>query len=124
VPDAPILGTLSHLVKEPVMRTIVGFVAGALVVLGSASSAQAQAPYSFNSEPLMSINRSYLGYGNMVYNGPGSLSPYYSSPARAVAPVAPAAPTATYYVPTQAQTYYAPARPRFRLFGWRRGYAY
>jgi hypothetical protein len=36
-----------------------------------------QRVYAFKDEPLMSINNSYLGYGNLVYVGPNPPSPGY-----------------------------------------------
>jgi hypothetical protein len=89
--------------------------------------------YAFKDEPLMSINRSYLGYSNFVDYGPesalGSYSGYNAAvraraaaPAPAYVPARTYAQTPTYY---QAPTYAQPAPRRgFRLFGWRRGYGY
>ena len=103
-------------------------------LLGLAADAQAQTtyggaprPYRYSDEPLMSINRSYLGYSNFVDYGPG-LPAHSNPPPRGgyvtgyAAPRAPvyAAPRAPVYtVPTPG--YSAPVR-RGRLFGWLRGY--
>jgi hypothetical protein len=108
------------------MRNLFGLtltLAGALV-LGHGSDARAQGTYPrgtsysrgyrFADEPVMSINRSYLGYSNFVDPGPGlpaHADPpgQYSATTRALARQAPA------YVR-------APASPRrgFRLFRrWR-----
>lgn len=125
------------------MRTLYGFVLMGVLVFGGASLAEAQmlstgagpaaysyysapaAPagsargYAFKDEPLMSINRSYLGYSNFVYYGPGSPSPYATAPGTAPARgyVAGSAAPPTYY-------YYARPPARRGLFGWRRGYGY
>ena len=100
------------------MRTAPGIALAAALVLGAAADARAQAgypssrPYRFSDEPLMSINRSYLGYSNFVWGGPGL-------PAHANPP-----PRGGYvgaYRSAPPRTYYAPA-PRGRFFGWWRGY--
>jgi hypothetical protein len=119
----------------------------ATLVLASAGESRAQwvyagsrptyCGYAFKDEPLMSINRSYLGYSNFVDYGPDSALGAYSGynaavraraypPAPVQAPRYVQAPTyaqaPTYY---QAPTYAQPAPRRgFRLFGWRRGYGY
>lgn len=107
------------------MRLGFGFSVAALLLASGASVSHAQgtyapqyygnvpAPgaagspgYAFKDEPLVSVNRSYLGYSNLVYRGPGSLSPFQPRPTQ----------------PTPAPGGYAPVRRGFRLFGWRRGY--
>jgi hypothetical protein len=132
---------------ENVMRTLSGLSLAAALVLVGAAETRAQwvyagsrptyGGYAFKDEPLMSINRSYLGYSNFVDYGPESALGAYSGynaavRARAYPPAPVQAPTyvqAPAYVQTrtyaQAPTYYqAPARRGFRLFGWRRGYGY
>lgn len=124
------------------MRTLYGLVLTGVLVFGGASLAEAQmastgagpaaysyysapAPsagyargYAFKDEPLMSINRSYLGYSNFVYYGPGSPSPYATAPS-----TAPARGYVAGY--TTPPTYYYTRPPvRRGLFGWRRGYGY
>src|SRR5262249_50891509 len=95
--------------------------AAAALLLGAAADARAQAsypyagarPYRFSDEPLMSINRSYLGYSNFVDPGPG-LPAHANPPPRGgyvnAAPSPSPGPPAA-YVPVR----------RFRWFGgWRR----
>src|SRR5262249_44036868 len=63
---------------------------------------------SLKDEPSMSINRSYPGYGTLVYVGPDPPAPGYVT---------------RYGAAVTAQGYTrapAPARRGFRLFGWRR----
>jgi hypothetical protein len=100
------------------MRNTSGIALAAALVLGATANARAQAgypyarPYRFSDEPLMSINRSYLGYSNFVYPGPGL-------PAHANPP-----PRGGYVNPppaTRPPAYYVPAR-RSRWFGPWRGY--
>jgi hypothetical protein len=94
-----------------------------ILVLGHSTDARAQQRgYVFADEPLVSINRSYLGYGNFVDPGPG-LPAHADPPGRNSATTRALAPAAPVYVrpPTY---YYVPARPRMRWFGWRRGYGY
>ena len=114
------------------MRTLLGLGLAGAVTLGAAAGASAQAPsghpYSFKDEPLMSINRSYLGYSNFVYYGPG-LPAHANPPGRAAAvgapvytqPPAPAPARAPVYVQPPAR-YAAPARPVARWYGWGWGY--
>jgi hypothetical protein len=113
------------------MRTPFGLALAGALALGPAAVARAQwvyagsapnayrypvAPsggaysrgYAFKDEPLMSINRSYLGYSNFVYYGPHPPAPGFL--ADGLAPRAPG-----YVRPA------APARRGF-LFGGRRGY--
>jgi hypothetical protein len=103
------------------MRTRLSLASAATVMLGLVADVQAQwvytrgAPavayprgYSFRDEPVMSINNSYLGYGNFTYYGP-TLAPRFLTGNK----------------PYQSPGYtYAPARRVFRPFGWRRGYRY
>lgn len=103
------------------MRTTFGLALAGALVLGLSGAAQAQgtsAPYGyrFKDEPVMSVNRSYLGYTNFVYYGP---DPAFGYPPK--------------YKTFRPQTYvhtpapapvYAPPRRGFRLFGGRRGYPY
>jgi hypothetical protein len=133
--------------QENAMRTPFGMTAAIALMLGSAADAQAQTtyggvarPYHYSDEPLMSINRSYLGYSNFVDYGPGlpahanppprggyaaAPAPVYAAPRAPVytAPRAPVytAPPAPAYATAPAQPYSAPVR-RGRLFGWFRGY--
>jgi hypothetical protein len=105
--------------RENAMRTLLALgVAGALT-LGAAAGASAQAPYGrpyyFKDEPLMSINRSYLGYSNFVYYGPG-LPAHANPPGRTAAPA-----RAPVYVQPPAR-YAAPTRPIARWYGWGWGY--
>jgi hypothetical protein len=118
------------------MRSLSRFALAGLVVAGFAAEAPAQgvprpnpyyayggygyaapAPgavysrgYAFKDESPFSINRSYLGYGNLTYTGPGNPGPSYMT--------GPAASRANGTYP------YASAQPRRGLFGlrWRRGY--
>jgi hypothetical protein len=65
--------------------------------------------YAFKDEPVMSVNRSYLGYTNLVDvsgrpSAPRFMTDYGNR-------------TQGYYVP-------APAPRGVRWFGWRRGYRY
>ncbi|MDR3635848.1 MAG: hypothetical protein P4L84_18745 [Isosphaeraceae bacterium] len=91
---------------------------GQTVYVGAAPNGYYRAPapvysqnYAFKDEPLMSINRSYLGYSNLTYTGPGSLSPFGATgTGTAVAPAYVSAP--------------APVRRGFGLFGRRRAYRY
>ena len=67
------------------MRTLFGLTLTAALAFGHADAARAQMayagrpapgpsyaqPYKFSDESLFSINRSYLGYSNFVYRGPG-----------------------------------------------------
>jgi hypothetical protein len=91
------------------------------LVAGAAADARAQAgypysrPYRFSDEPLMSINRSYLGYSNFVYPGPGL--PAHANPPPRGGYVNPAPATR----PPAYPVYQVPARPR-RWLGWWRGY--
>jgi hypothetical protein len=119
---------IDHRSKENAMRTVFGLALTGALVLGHAAAARAQgamiggapygnrysgppphaAPYrrvySYMDEPVMSINRSYLGYSNFVYDGPGLPPGGYATGYR--------------YVP--APGYVTPAPRGFRRFGWRR----
>jgi hypothetical protein len=102
--------------KENAMRTAAGIALATILVLGTAAEARAQAypysrPYRFSDEPLVSINRSYLGYSNFVYSGPGLPAHHNPPPRGGYVQTYPSAPPRTYYVPA----------PRGRWFGgWRR----
>jgi hypothetical protein len=108
---------------EKAMRTMFGLALAGAIVLGEAGAARAQGPYgyrnyrapsvgaasprgyAFKDESLMSINNSYLGYGNFVYVGPDPPAPgYVSGVPRSYSP--------------------APVRRGVRWFGRRRGYRY
>jgi len=117
------------------MRTRFGITTAIALVLGSAAGTQAQTtsggapyPYRYKDEPLMSINRSYLGYTNFVDYGPG-LPAHANPPPRGgyvtgyTARRAPVytAPRAPVYATAPATGYSVPVR-RGRLFGWLRGY--
>jgi hypothetical protein len=113
------------------MRILFGLGLASAFTLGSAASASAQAsygrPYYFKDESLMSINRSYLGYSNFVYYGPG-LPAHADPPGRTAAPVRapvyvrpPAPARAPVYVQPPAR-YSAPGRPVTRWYGWGWGY--
>jgi hypothetical protein len=96
------------------------------LALGHSTDARAQGVpsrgYVFADEPLVSINRSYLGYSNFVDPGPG-LPAHADPPGRNSATTRALTPAAPVYV--RPPTYYhVPARPRMRWFGWRRGYGY
>ena len=64
--------------------------AAAALLLGLAGEGRAQQVvssggtpvrgYDFNREPLMSVNRSYLGYGNFTYQGASPPAPGYVTP--------------------------------------------
>ena len=78
--------------------------------------------YVFADEPLVSINRSYLGYSNFVDPGPG-LPAHADPPGRNSATTRALTPAGPVYLRSPSY-YYVPARPRMRWFGWRRGYGY
>jgi hypothetical protein len=79
--------------------------------------------YRFSDEPVMSINRSYLGYSNLEYSGPG-LPAHANPPPRGGYVTGYAAPRAPVYAPAPASApapvYYVPARRG--PFRWLRGY--
>jgi hypothetical protein len=113
------------------MRTLIILGLAGVLVFEAASHASAQGaygrPYAFKDEPVMSINNSYLGYGNFVYPGPGlpaHANPpgWYSAP-RTWTP-APAQAHARVYVrrPAPAPAP-APARRTIRWNGWQWVYA-
>jgi hypothetical protein len=117
-------------------HAIVTALASALV-LAAASDGRAQVryPYRYSDEPLMSINRSYLGYSNFVDYGPG-LPAHANPPPRGGYPAPYAAPRTPAYVqaPQRPRTYVPPPAPtqatiarqpvyyvqprRARWFGW------
>ena len=93
---------------------------GAVVVLGHVPACRAQT-YAFKDEPLMSINRSYLGYSNFVWQGPHAPAPGYVTQygqARSPGYVRAAAPAPAVVAAP------APVQRRGRWFWRRRGYAY
>ncbi len=101
---------------------------GAVVLLVPSLSARGQSAYSgtysFKNEPLASVNQSYLGYSNFVYQGPRAPSPYPYPYGYPTAP-APAAVQPRTYVAAPAPTTYVAAPPRrFGLFGRLRGHRY
>ena len=116
------------------MRTRFGMTTAIALLLGSAAGTQAQTyggppyPYRYKDEPLMSINRSYLGYSNFVDYGPRPPA-HANPPPRGgyvtgyAAPRAPvyATPRAPVYTTAPAPVYSAPVR-RGGLFGWLRRY--
>jgi hypothetical protein len=110
----------SRRAKENNMRSALGIVLATVLVLGVVADARAQAgypysrPYRFSDESPFSINRSYLGYSNFVYSGPGM--PAHADPPPRGGYVHP-------YPGTQPRTYNPPApAPRPRWYGWWRGY--
>jgi hypothetical protein len=103
------------------MRTLFGLALAGAFMLGHPDAAQAQGPsapypYRFKDEPLMSINRSYLGYSNFNYYGPDPALGAYTT-YRASRPQ-------TYVQAPASAPVQVPARRGFRLFGGRRGYRY
>jgi hypothetical protein len=100
------------------MRTTTGIALATALVLGATADARAQGsypysrPYRFSDEPLMSINRSYLGYSNFVYSGPGLPAHHNPPPRGGYVYTYPSPPPPVYYVPA----------PRGRWSGWWRGY--
>ena len=108
-------------IKENAMRNATGIALATALLLAAATEARAQTaypysrPYRFSDESLVSINRSYLGYSNFAWGGPGR-------PAHAEPP--PRGGSVNMYPSAQPRTYYytpAPV-PRGRWFGWWRGY--
>jgi hypothetical protein len=102
--------------RSPFKFALVG---GLLLVV--AAEARAQAPpgyrrvYSYSDEPVMSINRSYLGYSNLVSDAPGLPPGGYPSGYRLV-------PAPGYRIGTVPDNGNRPgyARRPLRRFGWRR----
>jgi hypothetical protein len=118
--------TIDRRSEENAMRTVFGLALTGALVLGHADDVRSQgakiggvpygnryypptppaAPYqrvySYADEPLMSINRSYLGYSNFVSSAPGLPPGGYATGYR--------------YVP--APGYVTPAPRGFRRFGW------
>src|SRR5262249_31641018 len=132
-------GTLPIRLQESTpMRTRIGLSVVGAVALGCVADASAQGyysrPYSFKDEPVMSINNSYLGYGNFVYPAPEP--PAHANPPGWGGATAPRyyvqRPAPVYYVQRPAQVYAqqpaaanvqrpasAPTRRWMRWDGWR-----
>jgi hypothetical protein len=102
------------------MRKTTGIALATVLTLGLGAAAEARAqaaypynrPYRFSDESLFSINRSYLGYSNLDWRGPG-LPAHAEPPPRG---------GHVYTQPNvQPRTYYTPA-PGGRWSGRWRGY--